>query len=704
MKIFITNIFILISIGLLAQPAESVEVMEKTPEAVITNNSPIFASSAKSRAEVLVRQMTLWEKCMLISGKKGGFHTFGIERLGIPSIRMADGPQGVRNNTKSTFYPCGISLAATWNPSLAVAMGRGLGLDCKARGIGVLLGPGVNIYRSAHCGRNFEYYGEDPFLTSEIACGYITGIQNEGVIATVKHFAANNQEEWRHRTNSVVDERTLNEIYFPVFKNAIKKARVGALMTSYNPLNGVHMAENRELIEGLIREQWGFEGIVMSDWLSTYTTIGCVESGLDLEMPKGNFLNYDSISDLIEKGIVTENEIDEKCINILSTFIRFGLLDAPYNTENLPLDNQECCDIAYETAKEGPVLLKNDDILPLSHKMKDIVILGPNADFTPFGGGSGAVAAIEGRTSTIYSAMKSYGVKNPATLLRPDAEGKYDSTSIKGASVVIICVGFHKDTEKEGADRTYNLPAGQDELIDEVCALNDNVIVIVNSGGEIAVPWLDKVKALLMAWYPGQEGGKAMADILYGKISPSGRLPFTFWGSKELNPTHEYYGTKYNPVPPAWRDTLAHTLYHEGIFVGYRGMEKFKTEPMFPFGFGLTYSTFDYSGLEISPVHDGYEVSFTLKNTGKFTASETAQIYVSAVDPSLPRPCKELKGFSKVSLKPGESRRISLHLDTDAFSYYDKQKKTFVIDEGSYMISVASDAASEKCSGLIQIR
>ena len=218
-------------------------------------------------------------------------------------------------------------------------------------------------------------------------------------------------------------------------------------MTSYNPLNGVHMAENRELIEGLIREQWGFEGIVMSDWLSTYTTIGCVESGLDLEMPKGNFLNYDSISDLIEKGIVTENEIDEKCINILSTFIRFGLLDAPYNTENLPLDNQECCDIAYETAKEGPVLLKNDDILPLSHKMKDIVILGPNADFTPFGGGSGAIAAIEGRTSTIYSAMKSYGVKNPATLLRPDAEGKYDSTSIKGASVVIICVGFHKDTE-----------------------------------------------------------------------------------------------------------------------------------------------------------------------------------------------------------------------------------------------------------------
>ena len=304
MKRYLTLLFAFISIGLHAQPAESMEIIEKDSKAVINSSITAFEQNSVEKARNLVSQMTLWEKCMLISGKKGGFHTFEIARLGIPSIRMADGPQGIRNKTKSTFYPCGISLAATWNPAVSQEVGRGLGLDCKARGVDILLGPGVNIYRSAHCGRNFEYYGEDPFLSSEIACSYITGLQNEGVMATIKHFAANNQEEWRHRTNSVVDERTLNEIYFPVFKNAVQKAGVGAVMTSYNPLNGVHAAENKDLIKGILKGHWGFDGIVMSDWKSTYTTIGCVESGLDLEMPGGFFLNYEAISELIDRGIL----------------------------------------------------------------------------------------------------------------------------------------------------------------------------------------------------------------------------------------------------------------------------------------------------------------------------------------------------------------------------------------------------------------
>lgn len=704
MKLYITLLLTLISIGLYAQPAESMETKEKTPIEVKADAVTIFDANADARAQELVSQMTLWEKCMLISGKKGGFHTFDIPRLGIPSIRMADGPQGVRNKTKSTFYPCGVSLAATWNPVVAQAVGRGLGLDCKARGVDILLGPGVNIYRSAHCGRNFEYYGEDPFLASEIACSYITGLQNEGVMATIKHFATNNQEEWRHRTNSVVDERTLNEIYFPVFKNAVQKAGVGAVMTSYNPINGTHAAESKKLITDILKEGWGFDGIVMSDWRSTYTTIGCVESGLDLEMPSGFFLNYEAISELIDRGVISEKSIDQKCRNILRTFIRFGFLDKKEGGKNLPLDNQECCDIAYAAALEGPVMLKNDGVLPLGKKDRNIVIIGPNADFTPFGGGSGAVTAIDGRTTTVYSAMKSLGGKRNVTLLQADSDGNYDANAIKNADAVILCVGFHKNTEKEGADRTFCLPEGQDKLIEIAASLNDKVIVSVNSGGEVDVPWLNDVEALIMDWYSGQEGGRALASILYGITSPSGRLPFTFWGSEDKNPSFEYYGTKYNPVPPAWRDSLAHTLYHEGIFIGYRGMEKFNATPLFPFGFGLTYSSFEYSDFKVEPCYGGFNITFTLKNTGKTTAAEVAQIYVSAVEPTLPRAGRELKGFRKVSLEAGESQQVSIFLDRNSFAYYDVVRHGFFVEAGDYRISIASDALAEKAGLVVSVR
>ena len=704
MKYCFIILFSFISAGLLAQPAESMEVIEKEKKAVVSEPTTAFDTNDRERACQLVSQMTLWEKCMLISGKKGGFHTFEIARLGIPSIRMADGPQGVRNKTRSTFYPCGVSLAATWNPVVAQQVGRGLGLDCKARGVDILLGPGVNIYRSAHCGRNFEYYGEDPFLASEIACSYITGLQNEGVMATVKHFATNNQEEWRHRTNSVVDERTLNEIYFPVFRNAVQKAGVGAVMTSYNPVNGIHAAESKELIEGTLKGSWGFDGIVMSDWRSTYTTIGCVESGLDLEMPSGFFLNYEAISELIDRGVVSEADIDRKCINILSTFIRFGLLDKKEGEPALPLDNQECCDIAYEAALEGPVMLKNTGVLPLGKKDKNIVLLGPNADFIPFGGGSGAVTAIEGRTTTVYSAMKSLGGKRTVTLLLPEKGGNYDTEAIRNADAVIVCVGFHKNTEKEGSDRTFGLPEGQDDIVRLASGLNDKVIVSVNSGGEVDLPWIDDIEALIMDWYPGQEGGRALASILYGTTSPSGRLPFTFWGNEEKNPSHKYYGTKYNPVPPAWRDSLAHTLYHEGIFLGYRGMEKFKTTPIFPFGYGLTYSSFEYSDFKVEPGYGGFNATFTLRNTGKVTASEVPQIYVSTVSPTLPRAGRELKGFRKVSLKPGESQQISIFLERDAFAHYDTQKHDFVVESGEYRIALSSDALTDKAECIVSVR
>ena len=664
---------------------------------------PLTAQTEERRARELVKQMTLEEKCQLISGKKDGFRTFPVERLGIPEIRMADGPQGVRNDTRSTYYPCGVSLASTWNPSLALETGHGLGLDCRARGVGILLAPGVNIYRSALCGRNFEYFGEDPFLASEIACGYITGLQEEGVIATVKHFVANNQENLRHRTNSVVDERTLNEIYYPVFRNAVRRARVGAVMMSYNPVNGVHASENRHLIKDVLRGEWGFDGIVMSDWLSTYTALGCVESGLDLEMPRGNFLNYENIAPMIEKGIVSESSIDEKCVNILRTFIRFGLLDdGGAADESLPLDNPECRDIAYRVALEGPVLLRNEGLLPLSpHKRLDIAVIGPNADRIPFGGGSGEVSHIDGCGTTVYSGLSGVSGKWQVRLIEPDTLGHYDLSSIGRGTVVIACMGFDKTTEREGFDRSFGLPEGQDELLRSLAARSDRVAVLINSGGEIAVPWLEDIEALMLDWYPGQAGGQAAADIISGKVSPSGRLPFTFWGSLEKNTSYEGYGTKYNEVAPPWRDTLAHTTYSEGIFLGYRSRDY---RPLFPFGFGLTYSSFGYSDLSVARTPDGYDVSFTVRNDGRSDASEVAQLYISPTEPDFPRARRELRGFSKLSPKAGESRRVSLSLSAEDFSCYDSAKGRFITPSGSYKIIVASDASSEELVKIISIK
>ncbi len=656
------------------------------------------------RAMALVSEMTLEEKMSLVAGQVDGFHTAAIDRLGIPSIRMADGPQGVRNNTRSTFYPCGMSLAATWNPDIAGEMGKGLALDAKARGVGIMLGPGVNIYRSAHCGRNFEYYGEDPVLASAIACGYISGMQENGVIATIKHFAANNQEYKRHAVNSVVDERTLNELYFPVFRDAVQKAGVGAVMTSYNPLNGVHSAENGWLIKDVLREGWGFDGMVMSDWTSTYTTLGCVESGLDLEMPKGYWLDCGKVKELLDNGVIQESQIDAKCVNILKTFIRFGLLDRPAADAGLPEDNPECHRIAYDVAVEGPVLLKNTGILPLSRKcLGNLAVMGPNADIIPFGGGSGEVTPIEGRSSTLLSGLTEAAGKRNVMHIGLTSDMGFDEEAVRKASAVIISAGFTKTTEREGADRTFNLPAGQDGMIRKAASLNDNVVVIINSGGEVAMPWIDEVEAVVMAWYPGQAGGQAMADILTGKVSPSGRLPFTIWGSEEANPSWPYYGMRENTIIPQKRDRFLHTVYYEGIFSGYRGADRVDAGPLYPFGYGLTYSDFSYSSLSVTSSGDGYDVTFELRNTGDCRASEVAQVYVSECEPEVPRPARELKGFAKVTLAPGETKTVTIRLDSSAFSHYDIGSGSFAVTPGDFMITVAADAADDGMTALIHV-
>ncbi|MCR5709347.1 MAG: glycoside hydrolase family 3 C-terminal domain-containing protein [Bacteroidales bacterium] len=665
--------------------------------------------NAKDRAAALVSQMTLEEKCTLIHGTRGdgeyedGFHIMPIPRLGIPAIRMADGPQGVRNKTHSTYYPCGLSLAASWNRDVAGKVGEGIGLDARARGVAIMLCPGVNIYRTALCGRNFEYYGEDPYLASETALHYIKGIQSKGVMATIKHFALNNQEFDRHGVSSNADERTINEIYFPAFRKAVEQGNVACVMTSYNPINGTHASEDPWLIKENLRG-WGFEGIVMSDWTSTYSAIGCFTSGLDLEMPRGYVTNYENAKTLLEEGIISQEDIDEKCRHILQTVIAYGFLDNPVKDPSIPEDCDESRANALAAALEGPVLLKNNGLLPLKSSRKSIIVLGPNADTVPYGGGAGRMDPFEWRNITLYAGLSKLGKGYNVELMdwkSPDYE------KIRKAGAVVVAAGFNYDTEGEDFDRSYALPQDQNELICAVADANPNTAVVVYSGGEVDVnPWIDKVGALMMAWYSGQEGGTALAQLLSGRVSPSGRLPFTFWGSLEANPAYPNYGISkpYGVRKEKRFSQYPFIEYNEGIFLGYRGMDHFDVEPMFPLGYGLTYSDFSYSGLAVKNVKEGYEVSFTVTNTGKKEASEVAQVYVSALDAAIPMPDLELKGYEKVSIGPKQSLKVSILLPASAFSHYDVSSHGWVNDTGTYRVAVGASARDIRLSEEISVR
>ena len=658
----------------------------------------IITQSDKDRAAEIVSKMTLDEKIALISGKDDGFHTCAIPRLGIPSVRMADGPQGVRNKTNSTYYPCGIGLAASFNREVAKGVGDGIGFDATARGVRIMLCPGVNIYRSPLCGRNFEYYGEDPFLTSEIAVNYIRGIQQHRVIATIKHFALNNQEYQRHRVGSVADERTLNEIYFPAFRKAVEKADVAAVMTSYNPVNEVHAAENAWLIKDNLRA-WGFDGIVMSDWKSTYTTLGVLTSGLDLEMPENYTTAPEMVKPLIENGVIPEANLDLMCRHILQTFIAFGLLDLPAKDESIPEDYEHSRNMAQNAAVEAPVLLANNGLLPI--KKGRIVVLGPNANTVAYGGGSGRMDPIPGRNITPYAGLKALGKQFDVRLIEGAEFTPEEQKAIAKADAVIVVAGFNHDTELENHDRTYALPPGQNELIATAASLNSNTVVIINSGGEVDItPFKEKVAAIIMAWYGGQEGGTALAHIISGKVSPSGKLPFTFWGTEEKNPAAQYYHADTAAIHRSSksRPEYPHTTYTEGLFVGYRGVEKFGVEPMFPFGYGLSYSMFEYSGGRIIPTANGCEIVFTVSNTGKMNAMETAQVYVAPRNPSVMRPAYELKGFDKKPIGKGKSAEFRIPLSYQDLSYYDVASHSWKVDAGDYRILVGSSSKDIRIS------
>ena len=803
----------------------------------ILNAQVVITSEVEQRAKEIVAKMTLKEKLRYISGYTGGFSICPVPRLGLPEVFMADGPQGIRNNTKSTMYPSGILSAATWNRDLNYRLGRGLGQDAKARGVGILLGPGVNIYRSPLCGRNFEYFGEDPYLSGEVAKQYILGVQSEGVIATIKHFAANNQEWDRHHVSSEVDERTLQEVYFAPFRKAVKEAHVGAVMNSYNLLNGVHASENRWLNIDILRDTWGFKGILMSDWVSVYSTVGAANHGLDLEMPTGEYLNEELLMPAIEQGLITEATIDLKVQHILQTLIAFGFLDKEPKDTSIALDNPHSRQTALDIAREGIVLLKNEgNMLPLKGRT---VVMGSNAEVLVTGGGSGfvspfstvsiaegleqlqkrntirlkddllfddlkdAIYADEGKRQKGFKAeyfknvelkgtpdatcmenqiahdwgtgvplegfpADGFSVRWTATyvpvtnglvrmtmcgrggyrayindqlictdhlpereqVIEVEAGKKYRlrveyhnyggdariglkagilnesllKQTLAKAKNVVLCVGFNNGDEDggiegEGADRSFALPKPRLELIRKVTSLHDNVVVVVNAGGGIDFSdWGDKVKAIVMAWYSGQEGGRAVAEILTGVISPSGKLPISIEHRWEDNPVSKSYYENMKFVE------YKRTQYSEGIFMGYRGYDKSGIKPLYPFGYGLSYTTFAYGNLMVEKNGvNRVKVTFDISNTGKMDAAEVAQVYVHDVKSSVSRPYKELKGYEKVFLKKGETKRVTIELEDDAFSYYDMDKQRFVVEKGDFEILVGTSSECLPLKGSITL-
>ena len=838
----------------------------------------------EQRVDDLISRMTLEEKIDLLSGYND-FYLHPCERLGIPAFKLADGPLGLASwglFGKGTAFPSALSISSSWNRELAQKVGEMYAQEWRARGIHFLLAPGVNMYRASKSARNFEYWGEDPYLTSSMVVPFIKGVQKGGVIATIKHFAGNDQEFDRYSVSTEVDERTLREIYLPPFKAAVQKAGVKAVMTGYNPLNGVYCTENKFLID-ILKKEWGFKGMLMSDWACTYSADKSANHGLDMEMGSNTWLIREKLLPLIKEGVVTEATINDKVRRIYGACISMGFLDRDQKDTSIDIYNLEANQLAHDALKEAIILLKNENqTLPLDkNKIKSIAVIGPNAvhnlvtdrfhnvsGITYGGGGSSKVipwhitSVLEGVRREFSDAKVYYaqGISNQyknrlfksSKFLTDDGkqglEGKYYSLSTKefvpsaariaekaltagieqrellsnkkhnsievsgnlpvftqtdrnvnfswwespgkqgelgeeykvewsgvlpveksdsitifvdaqGAyqlyidnklcldasqsqsfdcrnytfygnkgdqhkilltynnqlstpseirmgydyksnidfseaikiakksDIVLFCGGLDGSMELEGRDRPFELPYGQDQLINELAKVNPNIIVTLHAGGGVCMtPWIDKVKAVLHMLYPGQEAGTVLAETLDGKVVPSAKLPFTIEKKWEDSPAYGNYDNTRREKK---------IYYKEGIFMGYRGYDQNKVEPLFPFGFGLSYTTFDYTDLSVDHIDKKtkqVDLSFNITNTGKFKGGEVAQIYVRDVKSKEVRPIKELKSFEKVFLAPNETKQVSISLNKDAFMYFNSKANKWVLEKGDFEIWVGSSS------------
>lgn len=856
-------------------PVETKEA-QKTHQAAETN--------AVQRAAALVEKMTLKEKIMYLGGDRD-FFVRPLERLGIPEIKLADGPVGCRNWGPSTAYPASIGLAAAFDEELIHDVGAAIGRDCKTRGVHVLLAPGVNIQRSPLTGRNFEYFGEDPLVASRSAVGFIRGVQEQGVLATVKHYVLNNQEYDRHHVSGIVSERALREIYLRPFQAAVQEAQVQAVMTSYNLVNGVYASHHSWLLRDVLRKEWGFDGIVMSDWVATHDAFGAVKGGLDLEMPRAEHMNPDKLKPLLEVGLIREEEIDQKVQHLLATFIRAGFFDREQKTER-PLDDPKSAQVAHDAARRSVVLLKNESgreggapLLPLAAAgLKRIAVIGPNATPAVHGGSGSAYTTPFRRVSLLEGLRKARrdvefvthpgirqrsgfgklgqpvfsgsvkqeffegtelegppivvrevdrvallaGGKAPVTGVSPenfsvrwtgtievDVSGTYEfmanaddgvrvfvdgkkvlddftdhaprmsrvtidlqkgehlvvveyfqgilgsicqfgwghptkagdlygaeelQATLEGVDLVVLALGYGQSeetnslgssfepfwppgwarqagiVEAEDDDRDFALPAPQRATLDIVTAAGRPSVLVGFSGSPVDLtPWQDSLAAIVWAFYPGQSGGTALAEILVGEVNPSAHLPFTFARSFADSPSAASYlhrspieqeGPRMAELSVCETLTIPDTLsfpekserqlyespYCEDVFVGYRGFDHAETEPLYPFGHGMSYAEFEYANLEVAPGDDGeWSARVTVTNVGSVDGRDVVQFYV-APPPRQDQPPQELAGFRSVKLKAGESQTISVPLDIHAFFQWMPQSKRWERPPGRYEI------------------
>jgi len=670
--------------------------------------------SREDLCDKLLREFTLDEKIKFT----GGYKKLGIQpvaRLGLPSIWCSDASAGMRCFPGGTAFPAPIAMTATWNRDLIRRAGAHIGEEFRHKGISILLGPGVNIYRVPTNGRNFEYMGEDPYLAGKMAVSYIQGAQEQGMITTVKHFACNNSEYDRHKMNSQVDERTLREIYLRPFEMAVKEGKTLGVMSSYNPVNGTWASENRELLTNILREEWGFDGFVISDWNSLYSTEEALKNGLNLEMPHGRWLSDKKIKKLIRKGKVTETDLD----NFIRPLLRTLLIKGVYHRPQIDREARFSCDdhqqTALQAATEGIVLLKNQNaILPLDKEKKGtILITGRMASGTETGGGGSSFVKTE-RAVDFLTGIRDFSTASTIDYL-PWEENRVLSESeklqISRADVVLYCAGFSHVEESECWDRSWELPGHQGDEIREMSELNQNLIVTLTAGGDVETSsWIKGVRALIHTFYLGEKGGTALAAVLFGETNPSGKLPFTMarrWedfastayyvSDPEKTSAGQIFAGQGNPLVRKMRTMN----YGEGLDVGYRHFTTNRIPPQFPFGFGLSYTSFSCGSPQVTlPLRDDEYVTVRCKveNVGNRSGQTVLQLYIHDEESRLYRPEKELKGFVKVSLKPGKTEEASFILSKRDFMYFDPDASDWVLEKGDFVILLGFSSGETACT------
>lgn len=658
--------------------------------------------------KALVSQMTLEEKCGMLSGLDV-WHTKPVERLGIPPVMVSDGPHGLRkqdqagdhlgmnDSIKAVCMPAACATTASFDRDLLYAQGQAIGASCQHEQVSVILGPAVNIKRSPLCGRNFEYCSEDPYLAGEMAAALINGIQSQGIGTSIKHFAANSQEHRRMSSSSNADERTLREIYLPAFETAVRKAKPWTVMCAYNRINGVYSSENPWLLTQVLRKEWGFDGYVVSDWGAVSDRVAGVAAGLDLEMPASGGINDKKVLEAVLAGELDEALVDQAVERILTVNYRY-LENAKPET---PWDKEADHLLAAKIAGECMVLLKNEGVLPLSREDR-VAFIGEFAHKPRFqGGGSSHINCF--RTTSALEAARDLNVlyAQGYSVARDEATDEMIAQAVaaaKQAKVAVVFAGLPDAYESEGYDRPHMaMPACQNKLIEAVAAANPNTVVVLHNGSPVEMPWIDRVKGVVEAYLGGQAVGLATVRVLYGDVNPSGHLAETFPRKLSDNPSYLFYGGEGDRAD-----------YREGVFVGYRYYDKKDMDVLFPFGFGLSYTTFAYENLRLSAPEitdrQTLTATVTVKNTGARAGKTVVQLYVGDRESTVLRPVRELKGFEKVALAPGESKDVTFLLDKRAFAYWNEDLHDWYVETGEFTIEIGQSSRDIRLSGTVTVQ